>query len=49
MASFAWISTLFLFVRGFELVLRFSRQFTVMEGEGKGFEAYFEEEKNSNR
>ena len=41
MASFTRIITLFLFVYGFELVLRFSRIFMVMEGQGKKFVAYF--------
>ena len=39
MASFTRIITAFLFVYGFELVLRFSGIFTVMEGEGKEFGA----------
>ena len=39
MASFTRIITVFLFVYGFELVLRFSGIFTVMEGEGKEFGA----------
>ena len=32
-----------LFVYGFQLVLRFSGVFTIMEGEGKEFVAYFED------
>ena len=42
MASFTRIITVLLFVYGFQLVLRFSGIFTVMEGEGKEFAAYFE-------
>ena len=44
MASFTRIITVFLFVYGFELVLRFSGIFTVMEGEGKEFTVYFEDD-----
>ena len=44
MASFTRIITLFLFVYGFELALRFSRIFTVMESQGKEFAAYFEDD-----
>ena len=40
MVSFRRIITMFLFVYGSELVFRFSRIFTVMEGEGKEFAAY---------
>ena len=35
---------MFLLLYGFELVLRFSRITTVMEGKSKGFTAYFEED-----
>ena len=44
MASFTRIITVLLFVYGFQLVLRFSGIFTVMEGEGKEFTAYFEDD-----
>ena len=44
MASFTRMMTVFLFVYGFELVYFFSGIFTVMEGEGKEFAAYFEDD-----
>ena len=43
MASFTRIITVLLLVYGFQLVLRFSGVFTIMEGEGKEFAAYFED------
>ena len=42
MASFTRIITVLLFVYDFQLVLRFSGVFMIMEGEGKEFAAYFE-------
>ena len=44
MASFTRIITVLVFVYGFQLVLRFTGIFTVMEGEGKEFAVYFEDE-----
>jgi len=44
MALFTRIVTVFLPVYDFQLVLRFSRITTVVEGKSKGFAAYFEED-----